>query len=92
MTWKPSSCEADGTGEWPAKTQVSLCSGSVHTAIQGAQTDAHSVLLYWDSKGSLFLKSSFLGSLHSYEIRVSKGTQILNYLGKILPKMISYCT
>lgn len=65
-----------------------FCAPSVRTAIQGVQSSVCCVFLYQDSKGLSFLRSSFLGSLHSCEIRISKGTQALSsFSRKILPQM-----
>ena len=65
-----------------------FCALSVHTAIRGARPSVCSVFLCLDSKGSSFLRASFLGSLHSCETRISKGTQVLSsFPRKILPQM-----
>lgn len=65
-----------------------FCALSVHTAIRGARPSVCSVFLCLDSKGSSFLRASFLGSLHSCETRISKGTQVLSsFSRKILPQM-----
>lgn len=45
---EPNNCVTDGAGEWSAETGVNISVLSVHTAIQGAHTHAHSELLYWD--------------------------------------------